>query len=229
VWFAYEGEAWVLRGVSFDIAPGAHAAIVGRTGSGKSTILGLLLGFYIPAKGRILIDGKEISAIDRSELRSLLSLVPQDAFIFQGSIEDNLALWRPTTEATSLESDPLLTALIADQNGDLKRISQGERQLVALARAARRSAPCWLMDEATAHLDPVLDRRISGLVSALTTGKTLVTISHRLRAAAAADQILVMHEGKLVERGDHASLIGKNGLYAKLYRLQQALGEPAVG
>ena len=216
VWFAYREGEWVLKGLSFDIEPGMKAAICGPTGAGKSSLLALLLRFYEPQRGRILLDGKPLSEIPRSELRRRLGLVQQEVFLFSGSLEDNVSLW--DVRASALQVPERFHGRQIVEGGT--NLSLGERQYLAFLRTLVRNPSIWLVDEATAYLDPSLDRELMQMLASEAQGKTVVTVAHRLAGVTGADLILVLNHGHLVEQGTHAELMAQEGLYAKMYRVQ---------
>ncbi len=221
VWFAYREEEWVLKNFSFEIRPGQKVAICGPTGAGKSSLLALLLRFYTPQRGRILIDGRSIEEIPRMELRRQIGLVQQEVFLFSGSLEDNITLWDTTLPVPKLPDRYRNRKLL---EGGVN-LSLGERQYLAFLRTLARAPGIWLVDEATSNLDPGLDRELMRLLEREAQGRTILTVAHRLAGVTDSDLILVLNHGLLVEQGSHMKLLTENGLYAKLYRVQAAMAE----
>jgi ATP-binding cassette, subfamily B, bacterial len=229
VTFAYPGGPPVLRDVSMSITPGTRLAIVGETGSGKSTFAKLLTRLMDPVDGAVLLDGIDVRRIAAHSLRRSVVLVPQEGFLFDDSITANVRYGR--IEAT--ESDILASAEelgLADWVAGLPRgletavgqrgesLSAGERQLVALLRAHLADPDLLVLDEATSAVDPALEMRIGRALERLMTGRTSVTIAHRLSTAEAADEVVVVDRGRIVQRGPHAELVGQDGVYAGLHR-----------
>ncbi len=225
VWFAYDDERWVLRNLSFEIPAGTRLGIVGHTGSGKTTLISLLMRFYEPQKGRILLDGKDLREYDRRRLRASLGLVQQDVFLFSGSVAENISLFSgksDTASTTVLEKLGLSDGkLLSERGGNL---SMGERQLVAFARAHESRPRIWILDEPTSSIDSESELRLERVLNAEAIGKTVIMIAHRLATTRACGQIIVLNKGQLVEAGGHAGLMSRNGLYARLFRYQQSLG-----
>jgi len=232
VWFRYgdEGE-WVLRGVSFAARPGERIAIVGATGAGKSTIISLLMRFYEPGKGEILLDGVPIHRVPVAELRGRIGLVLQDVFLFSEDVRRNIRLGRDdigderVREASRrVGLDPFVARLPAGYAQPLGErgmsLSVGERQLVSFARALAFDPLVLVLDEATSSVDGELEARIEEALRELMRGRTSLVIAHRLSTVQGADEILVLHHGEVRERGTHAELLEKSGLYARLYELQ---------
>ncbi|HZF68782.1 MAG TPA: ABC transporter ATP-binding protein [Gemmatirosa sp.] len=253
VWFAYDlahtavgGEAppepeWVLRGVSFRAAPGETVALVGHTGAGKSTVVALLLRFYEPQRGRILLDGIDVRELPVEAVRARIGYVQQDIFLFAGDLAGNVRLSAPLddaaldTAARRVGADRVVRRL-ADgwrhQVGERgASLSVGERQLLSFARAIASDPALLVLDEATSAIDSEAEALIQAGLATLMRGRTTIAIAHRLSTIAEADQILVLHHGRLVEHGRHAALLARGGLYARLWRLQQAAGgdDPVPG
>lgn len=223
VWFAYDNKNWVIEDLSFELAAGNTFAIVGPTGAGKTTILGLLLGLYSPQRGTILVDDINIRDIPLHELRQALGLVQQDVFLFSGSVKDNITCWDSFSEKeTLLELEPQFA--IKEKGNNL---SFGQRQALAFSRTVAKEPDVWLVDEATSNLDPSLDTALLNSLHEQAAGKTIVIIAHRLQAITGSRQILVLNHGRLVESGSHQELMMVNGLYARLYRSQ--VQEGSVG
>ncbi len=230
--FAYPGagERSALRDFSLTVKPGETVALVGPSGAGKSTVFRLLLRFYDPQAGRLLLDGVEAQEADPRVWRTRFSYVSQDAHLFSGTAGENIALGRPDASFAALESaarraeawaflEPRggLDALVGDRG---KALSGGERQRLALARALARDAPVLLLDEATSALDAQNERYVQAALAEARKGRTTLVIAHRLATVLEADRIVVMDAGCVVEEGDHASLVARGGLYAKLAAMQ---------
>ena len=241
VWFRYDPDGeWVLRGVSFRAAPGERVAIVGATGAGKSTIINLLMRFYEPQRGEVLFDGVPVSRVPIRELRGRISLVLQDVFLFSEDVARNIRLGsdaeisdeRVREAARRVGLDRFVERLpqgYAQPLGERgTTLSVGERQLVSFARALAFDPLVLVLDEATSSVDSELEAQIERALDELMRGRTSLVIAHRLSTIQNADQILVLHHGELRERGTHAELLRRGGLYARLHELQfvrVALGE----
>ena len=229
--FAYRSDDPILEGLSFRIAPGEHVAIVGPTGSGKTTIIRLLCRLYEPQEGRILLDGVDIRELPLDVLRRRLGVVLQDTFLFSGNVADNLRLDADLSDAQidrlcrDLGLQPLLARLEAGLATELRErggnLSSGERQLLAVARVAIRDPSVLVMDEATAFLDPSTEATLQRDLDGLLKGRTAIVITHRLATVEASDRILVLRRGRLVEQGSHRELRAAGGLYAQLAELQE--------
>ncbi|MBA3780871.1 MAG: ABC transporter ATP-binding protein [Nocardioides sp.] len=228
VTFAYPGGPPVLRDVTMDIASGSRIAIVGETGSGKSTFAKLLTRLMDPTEGSVLLDGIDVREVRQANLRKSVVLVPQEGFLFDDTITANVRYGRlGATEAEILASaeELGLADWIAGLPGGLatkvgqrgESLSAGERQLVALLRAHLADPDLLVLDEATSSVDPALEMRIGRALERLMTGRTSVTIAHRLSTAEAADEVVVVDRGHIVQRGPHASLVGVEGVYAGLH------------
>ena len=220
-----------LTDVSFAIAPGETVALVGPSGAGKSTVLQLLLRFYDPQAGRILLDGVDLRAMARSEFRRAIALVPQDPVIFADTARENIRFGRP--DATDAEVEEAARAAAAhgfiaalpdgyqSQVGERGvMLSGGQRQRIALARAVLRDAPVLLLDEATSALDAESERAVQEAVDRMGRSRTMIVIAHRLATVKKADRILVFDGGRIVAEGTHAALVAQDGLYSRLARLQ---------
>lgn len=229
--FAYRQEEPILADLSFRIAAGEHVAIVGPTGSGKTTVIRLLCRLYEPQTGRILLDGVDIRELPIATLRQRLGVVLQDTFLFSGNVADNLRLDADLDDSAlerlcaSLGLTPLLERLddglateLRERGGNL---SSGERQLLAVARMAVRDPSVIVMDEATAFLDPSTEATLQRDLDRLLQGRTAIVIAHRLATVEAADRILVLRRGRLEEEGSHRQLRAAGGLYARLAELQE--------
>jgi ATP-binding cassette subfamily B protein len=234
VGFAYEaGGRKVVRGLSGVIPRGRRVAVVGHTGAGKSTLINLLMRFYDVAEGRITVDGADLRQVALKDLRGLFGLVLQDVFIFSGTLEENITLGRDRDPARleAVLAQSQLEDLVArlplglrTQVGERgQKLSAGERQLVAFARMLYREPEILLLDEATANIDSETEHKIQKVIERVSHRLTTFTIAHRLSTIRDADEIWVMDQGQLVERGSHDELMEKDGTYAKLVRLQFAL------
>jgi ATP-binding cassette subfamily B protein len=229
--FAYRSDEPILEDLTFRIAPGEHVAIVGPTGSGKTTVIRLLCRLYEPQRGRILLDGVDIRDLPLATLRRRLGVVLQDTFLFSGNVADNLRLDADLNDARlyrfcdDLGLGPLLTSLPDGLATELRErganLSSGERQLLAVARVAIRDPAVLVMDEATAFLDPSTEATLQRDLQAILQGRTAIVIAHRLATVEAADRILVMRRGRLIEQGTHHQLRAAGGLYAQLAALQE--------
>jgi len=221
----------VLDGFSTTIEPGSTVAIVGPSGAGKSTLFHLLLRFYDPLSGRILVDGTDVRTADPAAVRDRIAIVPQDPTVFATSILENIRFGRPDASeaeivaaAEAARVDVFVRELpegYATQVGERGvTLSGGQRQRIAIARAILKDAPILLLDEATSALDAESETFVQAALERLMEGRTTLVIAHRLATVLAADRILVLDGGRIVEEGDHASLVAENGLYARLARLQ---------
>jgi ABC-type multidrug transport system fused ATPase/permease subunit len=237
VWFRYSEDApWALRGVSFRVAPGETVALVGHTGAGKSTVLSLLLKFYAPTRGRILVDGVDTRELTAQAIRSRIGFVPQDLFLFRGDLARNVRLDRELPDAALEEAlqgvgvGPLLGRLPGGLHHAIsergRSLSVGERQLISFARALVGNPAILLLDEATSAIDPESESRIQAALGTLRAGRTAIVVAHRLGTIVAADRILVFHHGELRESGTHRELVALGGIYQRLVRLQ--MGEPRL-
>ncbi len=238
VWFAYRGEDWVLRGLSFRVAAGERAAFVGATGAGKTTVIKLLARLYEIQRGAILLDGVDIRMIPQRELRRRVGMVLQDVFLFGGTIADNLALGRDDLSretlqraAAAVEADRFISRLPRGYETELRErganLSAGQRQLLSFARALAHGSDVLVLDEATSSIDTETESILQRGIHKLMEGKTALVIAHRLSTIEDVDRIYALHHGKLAEAGSHAELLAKDGLYARLYKLQYAGETPA--
>lgn len=229
--FAYEAGTPVLRGLTCHVEPGKTTAFVGSSGSGKTTLMSLLLRFWRPQAGRILVDGQDIGGVTAKSLRAVTAYVGQDAYLFDGSVAENIRIGKPDASegeviaaAQAAEADGFIRALPQGYDtpvGELaSRLSGGQKQRIAIARAFLRNAPVLLLDEPTAALDAKSEEAIRTTLAALAEGRTTILIAHRLATVVGADKIIVIDAGAVAESGSHATLIAKQGLYASLWRLQ---------
>jgi ATP-binding cassette, subfamily B, multidrug efflux pump len=231
VTFAYDGETRVLEDVSFVVEPGEKVALVGATGSGKTTAVSLLLGFYQPQRGVIRVDDRPLAEWDIRELRRHVGLVLQDPFLFSGSIASNLALADATLPREALEraarevhADRFIERLPGGYDAEVHErgatFSAGERQLIAFARALAADPSVLVLDEATSSVDTQTEALIQDGLRRLMRGRTSLVIAHRLSTIQDVDRIVVLHHGRVREVGTHADLLARGGIYARLYQLQ---------
>jgi len=231
VWFAYKDEDFVLRDISFRVAPGEKVALVGATGAGKSSIANLLTRSYEFQRGAIRIDGRDIREIPGRSLRRQIGLVLQDVFLFAGSVRDNIRFGARDRDPAEAERalagigggrmvGRLPNGLEEDVGERGVYFSMGERQLLAFARALHYDPSILILDEATSSVDVETERVIQEALRRLLEGRTSIVIAHRLSTILDADRILVMHKGELREQGTHADLLARGGIYARLYELQ---------
>ncbi len=234
--FGYGGDGSVLKGVDFEIAPGETVAIVGPSGAGKSTIFNLLLRLYDPSQGTIRLDGHDLRDLCAADVRRNMALVEQGAALFDDTVRANIALGRLTADdaailaaADAANAHGFIEALpqgYETQVGELGRnLSGGQRQRIALARAILRDAPILLLDEATSALDAESEAQVQAALADHARGRTVIVIAHRLATVRAADRILVLEGGRVVEQGSHDSLIAEGGAYARLAALQFSEGQ----
>jgi ATP-binding cassette, subfamily B, multidrug efflux pump len=230
VWFAYTDEEYVIQDVSFEVQPGQRVGIVGATGSGKTTLINLLLRFYDVKRGRILVDGIDIRELDLADLRGLFSLVLQDVHLFSGTIADNIRLGHAIDDdrlqraARAVHAEPFVLRLpngyqsaVAERGSTL---SVGQKQLLSFARALAFDPRVLILDEATSSVDTETELIIRDALHVLMAGRTTIAIAHRLSTIQDMDKILVLHKGKLRESGTHQELLAHRGIYFKLFELQ---------
>lgn len=227
LWFAYEAENWILKDVSFTINPGESIALVGKTGSGKTTITNLINRFYTIQKGEILLDDININDINLKSLRKSIGTILQDPFIFAKSIKDNIKLYSNTSDEKIGEAVKLASAtdFINSQNNGINEIaaergnsySAGQKQLIAFARIFAQDPLIFILDEATANIDTTTEELIQKSVDKISAKKTSIFIAHRLSTIVNVDKIIVLNKGKILEQGSHNELLQKDGYYAKLY------------
>ncbi len=229
--FGYNPGEPVLKGIDFHAEPGKAIAFVGATGSGKSTILSLLLRFYDPIAGRVLVDGVDVKAFDPVGMRSKFGIVLQDTFLFSGTIAENVSFFDPKMSRKKIEEacmevglGPLLSRIPGGLDAKLTErgggLSVGEKQLVSFARALARDPRILILDEATSSVDPETEAKIEEAISRLLAGRTSLVVAHRLSTIVRADRILVVSHGEIRESGTHAELLERGGVYARLYALQ---------
>lgn len=227
VWFAYSKNNWVLKNISFTIEPGETIALVGKTGSGKTTITNLVNRFYDIQKGEILLDGVNIKEYNKKDLRQHIGTVLQDPFIFARSIKDNIKLNKKISDKDILKSIEMASASdfvnslpkgineISKERGE--SYSAGQKQLLAFARIFAHNPDIFILDEATANIDTYTENLIQKSINILSAQKTAIFIAHRLSTIVKVDKIVVLDKGEIVEQGSHSELLNNNGYYSKLY------------
>src|SRR6266516_1622866 len=233
VWFAYKDEDWVLQDVSFTVEPGQSVALVGHTGSGKTTITNLLMRFYDVQRGRILLDGVDVRDWDLQSLRENFAVVLQDVFLFSGTVESNIRLGRKDISAervewaaTEVRADRFIRRLPDEYKSEVRErgagLSVGQKQLISFARALAFDPALLILDEATSSIDTETEQLIQQAIGRVMRDRTSVIVAHRLSTIQRADNIIVMHHGEIREQGSHQDLLSLRGLYWKLYKLQYA-------
>lgn len=235
VWFAYKDEDWILKDVSFKVEPGESIALVGHTGSGKSTITNLLMRFYDVQRGRILLDGVDLRQWDLQALRENFAVVLQEVFLFSGTVAGNIRLGREQISdervawaAQEVSAEPFINRLHGGYQTEVKErgagLSVGQKQLISFARALAFDPAILILDEATSSIDTETEQLIQQAIERVMRNRTSIVVAHRLSTIQRADQILVLHHGEIRERGTHQELLAERGLYWKLYKLQYADG-----
>jgi ATP-binding cassette subfamily B protein len=232
VHFSYRPDREILKGLSFEVTPGQKLGIVGPTGAGKSTISRLLFRFYDVNEGAIRIDGKDLRDLTQDSVRQAIGVVPQDTVLFNNTIGYNIGYGRPGATQDEIEQ-AAKAAQVHDfvmrlPDGYKTRVGErglklsgGEKQRVAIARTILKNPRILILDEATSALDTRTERDIQSALRAVAASRTTLVIAHRLSTVVDADEIIVLAEGQIVERGDHMSLLAKDGLYARMWEVQQ--------
>jgi ATP-binding cassette, subfamily B, multidrug efflux pump len=231
VWFAYKEDEWVLKDVSFTVSPGQSVALVGHTGSGKTTITNLLMRFYDVQKGRILLDGVDVRDWDLQALRENFAVVLQDIFLFTGTVESNIRLGREDISderirwaATEVRADKFIRRLRHEYKSEVKErgagLSVGQKQLISFARALAFDPALLILDEATSSIDTETEQLIQQAIDRVMRNRTSLVVAHRLSTIQRADKIIVLHHGEIREQGSHQDLLALQGLYWRLYKLQ---------
>jgi ATP-binding cassette subfamily B protein len=233
VWFAYKEDDWVLKDVSFTVEPGQSVALVGHTGSGKTTITNLLMRFYDVQRGRILLDGVDVRDWELQALRENFAVVLQDVFLFSGTIESNIRLGhteitdeRVRWAAGEVHADRFIQRLHEGYKTEVKErgagLSVGQKQLISFARALAFDPALLILDEATSSIDTETERLIQQAIERVMLHRTSLVVAHRLSTIQRAERIIVLHHGEIREQGSHQELLAQRGLYWRLYKLQYA-------
>lgn len=239
VWFAYRGEDWVLRDLSFEVGAGERVAFVGATGAGKTTIISLLSRFYEVQRGRILVGGIDIREMSQNDLRRRVATVLQDVFLFNGTVADNISLGRPDLDreqieqaARVVEAHPFVARLPEGYETEVRErgtnFSAGQRQLLSFARAVAHGGEILVLDEATSSIDRETEALIQRGIHTLMEGKTALAIAHRLSTVQDVDRIYVLDQGSLVESGSHRHLVSLGGKYSALLHLQREQDQAGI-
>jgi len=238
VWFRYnaatgdgdDDPSWILREIAFSVRPGESLALVGATGAGKTSIISLLARFYDPQRGRVTIDGVDVRLLAPAQLRSAVALVLQDVHLFSGTIASNIRLGSDISDervreaARAVHVDRFVESLPQGYDTEVRErgatLSVGQKQLLSFARALAHDPRILVLDEATSSVDTETEGLIQEALQVLLRGRTAIVIAHRLSTVQNVDQILVMHKGRIRERGGHQELLARRGLYWRLYQLQ---------
>jgi ABC-type multidrug transport system fused ATPase/permease subunit len=235
VWFAYKEEDWVLRDVSFTVEPGQSVALVGHTGSGKTTITNLLMRFYDIQRGSILLDGVDVRDWDLKSLRENFAVVLQDVFLFSGTVESNIRLGnqgiaeeRVEWAAREVHADRFIQRLPEGYQTEVRErgagLSVGQKQLISFARALAFDPALLILDEATSSIDTETEQLIQQAIERVMEERTSLVVAHRLSTIQRANRIIVLHHGEIREQGTHQELLAQRGFYWRLYKLQYADG-----
>jgi ABC-type multidrug transport system fused ATPase/permease subunit len=233
VWFAYKKDDWILKDISFTVEPGQAVALVGHTGSGKTTITNLLMRFYDVQKGRVLLDGVDVKDWDLQSLRENFAVVLQDVFLFNDTIENNIRLGNKNIAddkiawaAHEVRASEFIEKLPESYQAQLKErgagLSVGQKQLISFARALAFDPAILVLDEATSSIDTETEQLIQQAVNRVMQERTSIVVAHRLSTIQRCDRIIVLHHGEIREMGSHHELLKLKGLYWRLYQLQYA-------